>query len=315
MNPPSAEEAVLFARAAAWESCAELRDLAGGALAEIARQHGLDFATALLYDRVLRHPEHDAFFRLTTEKQESAATRAALVGIVPGAFFREHQNTGADGARVATIVESLNCRRECVPVQSFGSRAANAALIADWLQQHAHERVVLVSLSKGTADVKAALALPNAPDLFRNVVCWVSLSGLSQGTPLVAWLRPQRLRKLGVQLWLWWHGYRYSTVEELRHETDGPLAKWPALPPHLRVIHVVGFPLRRHLAHPWASRAYERLAALGPNDGGGFLLADVTELPGVVFPVWGADHYLEPAWDVAPMFRRLLAEAVSSTGA
>jgi hypothetical protein len=81
------------------------------------------------------------------------------------------------------------------------------------------------------------------------------------------------------------------------------------------VIHILGFPLRRHLAHPWAPRAYERLAPLGPNDGGGFLLGEVAQLPGTVLPVWGADHYLQPAWDAVPLLRQVLAEAMAPESA
>ncbi len=205
----------------------------------------------------------------------------------------------------------MKCPVERVPVESFGSLARNAAVIANWLSQHGQQQVVLISLSKGSADLKIALGLPEAHRLFGNVTAWISLSGLPQGTPLVAWLRRQPLRRLGVRLLLRLRGQRYSVVEELRPEAGGPLTTWPALPPRVRVIHVVSFPLRRHLAHPWAERGYERVAPLGPNDGGGFLLGDVTRLPGTVFPVWGADHYLQPAWDTTPLLRGVLAEAMS----
>jgi hypothetical protein len=301
MNPPATEDAALLAQAAALKSWPELNDLTDAVLARVAQERGLEFATALLHTRITRHPEHGAFLKRIAAAGETAE-RTSLVGIVPGAFYLEHRGTGAEGARVAAMVESLGCPCERVPVQSFGSLASNAAIIADWLHRHAGKRVVLVSLSKGSADVKRTLALPDATVMFRNVVCWVSLSGLPVGTPLVAWLRSQPLRKIGVRLWLWWHAYRYSTVEELRHEADGPLNGWPLIPP------------RRHLAHRWAPRAYERLARLGPNDGGGFLLGDVAKLPGVVLPVWGADHYLQPTWDVAPLLRRVLADALTSPG-
>ena len=46
------------------------------------------------------------------------------------------------------------------------------------------------------------------------------------------------------------------------------------------------------------------------NDGG-ILLADVVRLSGSVYPVWGADHYLHPAWDMRPLLKRLLHEAAS----
>jgi hypothetical protein len=306
-----AEDRELISRAAASEECPALRECSPSALCRVARERGLDFATALLYDRVLQCPENREFFQRVNATGLSVVGNPPLVGIVPGAFYLEHKNTGADGAQIATILKSINCRVERVPVASFGSLAHNAAIVADWLSQRREQRVALISLSKGSADLKIALGLPNATELFRNVESWVSVSGLPQGTPLVAWLRRQPLRRLGVRLRLRLRGQRYSVVEELRPETDGPLAAWPSLPPHLRVLHVVSFPLRRHLAHPWAARAYERVAPLGPNDGGGFLLADAANLRGTVFPVWSADHYLQPAWDAASLLRRILVEALS----
>ena len=45
---------------------------------------------------------------------------------------------------------------------------------------------------------------------------------------------------------------------------------------------------------PIVRRGYRRLSPLGPNDGT-VLLEDVFALPGRVYPVWGADHYLRPA--------------------
>jgi len=36
-------------------------------------------------------------------------------------------------------------------------------------------------------------------------------------------------------------------------------ASWPPIPAHLQIIHVIGFPLRKHLAHPWAARGTNEL--------------------------------------------------------
>ena len=110
-------------------------------------------------------------------------------------------------------------------------------------------------------------------------------------------------------------GLRFAPLDELRHDSSGPLRDAPPLPPHLRAIHVLGFPTRRWLCHPWAPNGHARLAALGPNDGGGILLADALRLPGEVLPVWGADHYLNPTWDFSTTLRRLLLHAATSHAA
>jgi hypothetical protein len=156
-------------------------------------------------------------------------------------------------------------------------------------------------------DVKRALSQPGAAEAFATVSAWVSFSGIVEGTHLIEWLRRRPLRWWTVRLWLWWHGHSALALDELRHDAA---KAWPALPEHLRVVHVFGFPLGRHLAHAWAPRGYARLSSLGPNDGGGILLGDCTKLPGIVCPIWGADHYLMPSWDVLPLLTGIVATAL-----
>src|SRR5262249_21171787 len=110
-----------------------------------------------------------------------------------------------------------------------------------------------------------------------------------------------------------YRGYRFDVFAGLDRRPGGPLYGAFAVPPGLRVVHVVGFPLARHLGGARARRGYRRVAPQGPRDGGGFLLGDVGRLPGTVLPVWGADHYLRPAWDIDPLIERLLALLIRQT--
>jgi hypothetical protein len=308
----SGDDKELLKQVADFKPLSELGQCSQEKLREIAAVRGLDFATALLYDRVLRHSGHRSFFERVQLTQPVSSAPRPLIAIIPGAFHREHKNTGADGERLAGILESMGCAVERVPVESFGSLDRNASIITRWLKQKKNKPLIVVSLSKGSADMKIALAAPDAAEAFDQVQAWISLSGLPQGTPLVAWLQRQRWRKLGVKLVLRLRGQKYSVVEELRHGPDAPLANWPRLPRHLRIVHVIAFPLRRHLAHEWAERGFERVSPLGPNDGGGFLLADSVNLPGILFPVWGVDHYFQPAWDATPLLRRVFAAVIDS---
>ncbi len=294
----SDEDARLLARAAAWTG-------PESDFAELARTEGLDFATALLHDRILRVPTNAEFSRSAREAQRPAKNDRDLIGIVRGAFHREHRHTSADGATVLAIARELGCAAEVIPTASLGTLEESAGAILDWLAAQRDRRIVLVSLSKGGADVKHALSRRDAA--FGEVAAWVSFSGIVQGTPLIEWLRRRPLRWWGVRLWLWWRGYRARALDELRHDAASP---WPALPEHLRVVHVFGFPLRHHLAHPWAARGYARLSPLGPNDGGGILLADCAKLPGIVCPIWGADHYLAPRWDARPLLTGIITAAL-----
>jgi hypothetical protein len=310
----SDEDARLLARARAWDGPeSDLTALSAERLTALARTEGLEFATALLYDRLSNRPENADFMARAERWDRSTPFDANLIGIVPGAFHREHHDTGADGARVLAIARELGCEAEVIPILDFGTLGENAAIITRWLADRRGRRIALIALSKGAADAKYALSLPESREHWANVRAWINFSGLTQGTPLVAQLRRQWWRWCAIRLMIWWHGYRVQAARELAHGPGTPLHAWPALPPHLRLVHVHGVPLERHLVHRWAPRGYQRLAPLGPNDGGSILLADLAKLPGLVCPIWGMDHYLVPnGWDPHPLFRAIVACALAS---
>jgi hypothetical protein len=278
-------------------------------LAALVTERGIDFATAALYHHVRSDARRLAFF----ERIEGDGPRRAEVPrvvIMPGAFAAEYPHTGADGARVMELAALLGWPAERIKVPSLAPMTENAEALARVLAAQPCRPTVVASLSKGGADVRAALERPDAAEVMRDVRAWVSLSGIVTGTPLVAWLRARPIRYCGARLLLRLRRQRFAVVDELRRGPGSPLDKPLALPPGMRAIHVFGFPLQRHLGDAWARRGHARLAPLGPNDGGGNLLADVMRLPGDVYPVWGADHYLRPAaWDIRPLLLRILREA------
>jgi hypothetical protein len=304
----------ILARAAAWPHDRYLADLVPERLRTIAAAEGTDFATALLYDRIVRSPEHGPFIeRLDAPADDGYRTPPSntLLAIAPGAFYAEFPHTGADGRILREEAARMGMPSELIPFRSFGLLSENARLLTDWLlARPADETIILVSLSKGGSDVKTALAAPTAARAFRNVAVWINLSGLLSGTPLAGWVLRNRLRTLWFRLLLWWRGYDFSVIRELEYGPGTPLAGDLRLPRHLRAMHVVGFPLQRHLTNRLARRCYRRVRSLGPNDGAGIVLAEVARLPGVVYPVWGADHYMRPAGsDMRDLARRLLLAA------
>jgi hypothetical protein len=302
----TADETHLLARVSAWKG----PEPTSANASVIAQDHGLDFATALLYERICRRPANEEFLRAARTRQ-LPPPGDVMIGIVPGAFHREHRHTGANGGCVLAIARELGIAAEVIPTASFGTLAENGRIISEWIAAQRGALVGLVSLSKGGADTKHALSLRGAGEVFANVSAWISFSGTVQGTPLIAWLRRHPLRWWAVRIALWLRGHPRSTLDDLRHGPTALLEEWPVLPDHLRVVHVCGFPLRRHLAHPWALRAHARLAPLGPNDGGGNLLADALDYPGIVCPVWGSDHYLSPHWDAIPLLTGIVAAALA----
>lgn len=299
------DERRLLNRAAGWPGH-DWADVTAVGMTEIARCEGIDFATALLYDRLRRSPRHGPFIEKVEALPEPHVTGRApcTVAVVPGAFFAEKPETGADGSFVFEQAAALGWPVVRVPLESFGCLRENVGRLCDWLTSRGDEPLVLVSLSKGGAEVRLALA--EAPRLFAHVMAWIDVSGLGLGTPIVNWLFHHPLRTRLVRLLFWWRGYSFTTLSDLQRGPAGLLDDEWRVPAHLAVVHVVGFPLARHLSRPLARRGHRRLAPLGPNDGGTTLLADLARLPGFIYPVWGADHYLRPRWDLGTLLRRLI---------
>jgi hypothetical protein len=282
------------------------RELTPGVMQSLAAREGSDVTTALLYTSLRRDPAHAGFIEEVESRLRSGGPCGidVKVAVVPGACWVEYPQTGADGGRLLELGSAWGCRVERVPLDSFGSLEENAATLCRWLERQ-DEPVALVSLSKGAADVRFALERPDAARAFRQVRAWVSLSGIIHGTALASFFLRHLLPGLFVRFLCWRHGYRLEVLRQIERRSRGPLAPTLRLPGGLPVVHVVGFPLRHHLGR--RGRAGEaRARHLGPSDGGGFVLGDVGRLPGLVYPVWGADHYLDPSRDVRPLIGRII---------
>jgi hypothetical protein len=303
------DDGCLLDRVARWPEYRHWRELTPEVLQQVAERMGIDFATALVFDRLRRSREHSAVIRRLDLDAPAAQHRGPLpflVAIVPGGFYVESPHTGADGSLVRDEAARLGCRTACVPLESFGALETNAAILRDWLVSQRAEPVVLVSVSKGSAEVKLALDRPDAAEVFRDVAGWVDLSGISHGTSLAGWLLARPVRSFLVRGLLWSRGHSFAVIAALDRKPGGMLDGPLCLPPQLRAIHVVGFPRIRHLTTALARRGHRRLSPLGPNDGA-ILLADVLRLPGTIYPVWGADHYMRPPGrDMRPLIGRIL---------
>ena len=298
VNRATADDGFLLRRAAGWAERETLASLTPARIAAVARHHGCDFAAALVYECVRQ--AHTAAHQIALASvPKPAAAGAPSILIVPGAFHRERMNTGADGRRLQTILASLGYRSTILETQSFGALRTNARALLDFLSRE-QEEILLFALSKGASEVKTALGMEGTGPFSRVRGC-ITLSGLWNGTPYVTWMRQRRLRYLGIRVLFALRGYAFASMREIESHEGSPLDFEPVLPSGFRLVHIVGFPLERDLTTPMAKRAYRRLQTLGPSDGGGILLADAVRFPGTLLPIWGADHYLQPAPLVAPV--------------
>lgn len=304
ISPPRLEsESAILARVSSWPNHRRWEELTDSVLRRVTASEGVDFTTALLYDRLRKSPRHAPFIqklqaRLTDGA--SPAPRKTTLVIVPGALYVERPDLGGDGRVVRATAEAAGWRTVLIPLASRGAAAHNARLILSWLAEHQSENLVLVSLSKGGADLRRAMEAPEAVELSQRVLVWINVGGPLNGTKLVDWVLASRWRRALLQGQYWLQRRDFRFVTEMAHS--------PAsfhLPPQLRLINLIGFPLYRHLSTPFSRFCHRRLSAFGPSDGT-TLLSDLHTWPGEVYPVWGGDHYFRPEAKAQKLMRALL---------
>jgi len=269
------------------------------------RIRALDHATRVLYARVRAAPKNRALCRaMEGEPLARPAVAADLrILLVPGILYRDFPETGADGAVVRDIAAQYGIPFDTVPADGTeGLESAADQIIARLLALPAESRVLLFSLSKGSAEVRHALSRQQAQRAFRRVHAWISVSGLPFGTPTAELVLRRPLARLWFSAWFWFRHWRLERVRELL--THRPGASFE-IPPHLMFVQIAAFPLHSQLRDRRSRRFQRRLAAFGPNDGFA-ILAELAALPGCLYPLWGADHYLRGGPDLAPAITRLI---------
>lgn len=302
------DERILLQRAEAWPKYATLDELNHDILCQLTRSEGMDFAVALLYSRVLRQPRSARLYakiRAADTHPPAVYRRPVTLAFCPGAYYREITKNGADGRILREAAAPYVQNTVLVPTGSSATVAENGEFLCQWLSERpADERIVLASLSKGASDIKAALSCHASSDAFRNVRGWINVSGALSGLPIFNWLLERRLLTLFYRCLFWSRHMDFRVLPDLRwgpgQSLDFPLR----LPPHIPMLTVLGFPLARHVGHPLLRKNRRRMSPWGPNDGL-MLLWDSCRLPGAIYPVWGADHFMRPGGDSRTLAVRL----------
>jgi len=269
-----------------------------------------DFATMLLY-RACHRGENGAFLEAAGRLPAGLTPLAMPIRllIVPGFLFAEHPELALDGTLIRTIAQRLGAEAEVVSIESRGISAVNAEHLTARLAGPFDRPTWLLSISKGTSDVRAAFrSFGGWP---KGLSGWLSISGIFAGTPIADWWTEETVKRWLMRALFGVTNLPFGTLLEMRR--DAPIWRVPVTPPEpQRLIHVLGFPPPASI-EPRMIRNYRRLyAAHGPNDG--FTpLAEAFGFPGWLYPVWGADHLMRLP-DMSQLIYRLihLAAAVEA---
>jgi hypothetical protein len=288
-GPRSTAESRLLERAAASHPHLSHEQCTHEQLRSLVRCEGIDFATALFFDRIRRAPANAALVRALETPAFDGRTgfaRGRLL-IVPALFYRERPEIGGDGAIVAQAARFAGLEVEVLPIGSGASARDNAKRLREVLPGHVDDHTVVVSLSKGCADLRLAFEEMPVP---RGLRAWVLVSGLLRPTPAIDRLQSHWWSRLGLAMVLKRQGGSAELPREFASGVGSVLERPATAPAGLPVINLIGCPLSHHLGTPFGRLRHRQMSKLGPNDGL-TLLRDAMLEPGSVYPVWGADHY------------------------
>lgn len=295
-------------------SATSLHELTHERLRQLVAEKGIDFTTAVLYERIRRDNAACAarIDDLYRRGDISSRLQNTAFVYVPNLGYFIDPKSQAVGEAICKVAEDLGCRSYRVPTVSTESLQANARIVCDSLARCKEEAILLMSVSKGSADVKMALRETHSEEVFRKVEAWIDVCGLSDGTPVANILATDNTGHFESQVKHWFrnrdaqvvHGI-LAMIRELQHGDAGPLREPLTVPEHIFRLNAVGFPTHRHLQADVSRAFYEQLAAYGPNDGYG-LLCDMVSKPGAVYPIWGTDHYFHERLDVRKLASALI---------
>lgn len=266
---------------------------------ELGRRTDADLAARLFHEVILSL--HDKFIRTLNGLPGDRILRPRTdikILVLPGMFYRQHPEVGADGHLIIEIARRWGFDVEWLALDGTGSVTSNSRMLHERLRTITGKDVWLFSLSKGSSDVRHCLQ--NRP-LNPWIKGWVSVAGIYGGSPLADGKVSSRFRRVLSRMLCRLVGVDFEALLEM--STQHPYWRRTEWPSQIEMIHIVPVPLAAHVQGALRTR-HREMSRLGPNDG--FVpVTDVLSIPGHVYTVWGCDHFLRTP-ELSPLLHRLL---------
>ena len=249
-----------------------------------------NLATSVLYHQLLNSKKTELFKQITALDHTSSNdnNKDIKILIVPSLFYLEYPEVGGDGLLAQSIFKNNGLESEIIPINSRGSVTENKEIIRQYIVKESHPNIWLLSISKGTADLRACLQEFNGDNFPTNIKSWINFSGIFCGSILANQRSKSRLNRLFLRLICKLTGVNFHLINELTTQHNYWQQPLPFLK-NIDLIHVVGFPLNSHI-QPLLSHRFIELSKQGPTDGM-IDLIDTLDYPGHIFPIWGCDHF------------------------
>ena len=275
----------------------------GETLRWITKSYSRDVATIVLVERLASDPVNERF--TAAYSRQLAMVKAGDIDpgkptslksdvvflFVPGWYWRDQSYDGAlDVSR--QYLDYYGYQTELLPTDDKASVERNADMVAGRLRelQLAGKLVVLMSVSKGSAETAVALGQLLTWEESRHVLAWVNVNGGARGSPMADELLGWR-RNLTTRLLLLLTSHDTAAgLRSMRTRRRRRVFESLDLPPHVLIVNVTSVPLSGQVTR--RSGGYNKLLdKYGPHDGT-LLIRDqlIDNAPTVT--VLGFDHFL-----------------------
>lgn len=270
-------------------------------LAHISKDYSTDVATFYFLQRAYQdsiNKEAQDLYTKYYEQQSSSANNnpnlTALQGyflvFVPGLAYKEDTTTGADFARQRRLLTSIGIANELIEIGEWDLADVNAQLIAQRLRELSvnHEKIMVVSASKGGLETAIALGKIMNPEETSAIKAWINVGGILRGSPIADdYLKAPKCWLAGVMLRF--KGKRMNIVQDMSYQNRKETFDQLRFPENIKIFNFVGAPLSNNIDREIRSR-YCSMIKLGPNDGLTPLADEITN-KGIVVSEPGLDHY------------------------
>ncbi|MCC5813779.1 MAG: hypothetical protein JJT78_03415 [Leptospira sp.] len=294
------DEKVYLDWAASLKKYPKLSDLNKDVLHKLTQETlDVDKTSALFYHRAINDPRNKKFLDYLDKKEKQLqkklpdfSSKKVLLAMVPGMFYKDNPEVGADGKILRDIALELGLMEELVPVEQTGTLEENSQIICDYVKNKTDVNgIIFASVSKGSSDLKIAFKKCGHEKYFKKVRGWYNIGGINKGSHLIEEIDGNWNYRWETKFYFWWRNYNYKGFLDLKAYPGGPLDFDLNLSKDILQINIIAVPQFRQVtkrAYPF----YEYLIRFGPNDGM-TLLADSYIEEAITYPSWRNDHYFQ----------------------
>ncbi|MCB1176739.1 MAG: hypothetical protein KDK36_04075 [Leptospiraceae bacterium] len=258
-------------------------------LKQLTKEHGIEMSSAIFFTKLIDNSKSSKFIDLLNQTKVNFSSLPKFDGevwILPAGFYRDIPEFDGDGELIRKIGTHFGLKSRLIELDPKGTISANSEIIIEELSKDTPENLFLFSISKGTADLR--IALEKKPELQSKIKSWVSIGGLFKNNPLADKVLNKNtisllLQKTVLQIL----GIPMEFISEFSSKTG--ILKDEVNIIVKNQINVIAVPLPSHMQGNILKR-YKILAHHGPNDGYSLLL-DSSLPSGLIYPIWGTDHY------------------------